>query len=139
MFLSGVSMSELLHLHLVINVTRLVEPTEPGSVWKKIQLHLSSSCPQNCLLQSISVKLIYQFLYLIYCFLFFRCLEKVFEEERNTNKDGNSRSVTTSFLPQKEIRMMKFLALNSYLLTRITLTLISFFAIIGCFQKVNFQ
>ena len=36
MFLSGVSMSELLHLHLVINVTRLVEPTEPGSVWKKI-------------------------------------------------------------------------------------------------------
>ena len=34
---------------------------------------------------------------------------------------------------------MKFLALTSYLLARITLTLISSFAITGCFQKVNFQ
>ena len=33
-FLSGVSRGELLQLHLVINVTCLVEPTEPGSVWK---------------------------------------------------------------------------------------------------------
>ena len=44
MFLSGVSMGELLQLHLVINVTRLVEPTEPGSVWEKFQLHLTSTC-----------------------------------------------------------------------------------------------
>ena len=35
--------------------------------------------------------------------------------------------------------MMKFLALTSYLLARITLTLISSFAFAGCFQKVNFQ
>ena len=35
--------------------------------------------------------------------------------------------------------MMKFLALTSYLLARITLALISSFAIIGCFQKVKFQ
>ena len=35
------------------------------------------------------MKLIYQFLYLIYCFLFFRCLEKGFEEERNKKKDEN--------------------------------------------------
>ena len=34
---------------------------------------------------------------------------------------------------------MKFLALTSYLLARITLTLMSSFAITGCFQKVNFQ
>ena len=34
---------------------------------------------------------------------------------------------------------MKFLALTSYLLARITLTLISSFAIIACFQKVIFQ
>ena len=27
---------------------------------------------------------------------FFRCLEKVFEEERNKNKEGNSRDVITS-------------------------------------------
>ena len=67
-FLSGVSRGELLKLHLAINVSGLVEPTE----------------------------LIYQFLYLIYCFLFFRCREKGFEEERNKNKDGNSRAVTTS-------------------------------------------
>ena len=47
----------------------------------------------NYLLQSISVKLIYQFLYLIYGFL---CLEKVSEELRSRNKEGNSRGVTTS-------------------------------------------
>ena len=35
MFLSGVSRGELLQLYLVINVTRMVEPTEPGPVWDK--------------------------------------------------------------------------------------------------------
>ena len=33
---------ELLYLHLAINVTGLVEPTEPGSVWEIFQLHLTS-------------------------------------------------------------------------------------------------
>ena len=47
--------------------------------------------------------------------------------------------VTVSQLPQKEIRMMKFLALTLYFLARITLTLITSFAITGCFQKVSFQ
>ena len=51
MFLSGVSMGELLQLHLVINVTRLVEPTEPGSVWEKFQLHLTS-----CLLELLAAE-----------------------------------------------------------------------------------
>ena len=36
------------------------------------------------------MKLIYQLLYLIYGYLIFRCLEKVFEEERNKNKEENS-------------------------------------------------
>ena len=35
--------------------------------------------------------------------------------------------------------MMKLLVLTSHLLARITLTLISSFAIAGCFQEVNFQ
>ena len=35
--------------------------------------------------------------------------------------------------------MMKFLGLTSDFLARITLTLISSFAITDCFQKVNFQ
>ena len=35
MFLSGVSRGELLQLYLVINVTRMAEPTEPGPVWDK--------------------------------------------------------------------------------------------------------
>ena len=99
-------------------------------------LHLAS---QNYLLQSISMKLIYQFLYLIYCFLFFKCLEKDFEEERNKNKNENSRGVTTNQLPQKEIGMMKLLVLTSYLLARITLTLMSYFAITSCFQKASFH
>ena len=34
---------------------------------------------------------------------------------------------------------MKFLALTLYLLARITLTLMSSFAITICFEKVNFQ
>ena len=34
-FASGVSGGELLQLHLVINVTGLVEPAEPGSFWEK--------------------------------------------------------------------------------------------------------
>ena len=38
-----------------------------------------------------------------------------------------------------KIGMIKFLALTLYLLARITLTLISPFAIVGCFKKVNFQ
>ena len=37
------------------------------------------------------------------------------------------------------IGLMKFLALTLNLLARITLTFISSFAIIVCFQKVNFQ
>ena len=94
---------------------------------------------QNHLLQSISVKLIYHFLHLIYGFLFFRCLEKVFEEERKKNKEGKGLGVTISQLPWKEIRMIKFLVLIQDLLARITLTLISSFATTGCFQKVNFQ
>ena len=48
------------------------------------------------MLQNISVKLIDQFLYLIYGYLFFRCLEKFFEEERDKNRDGKSPGVSTS-------------------------------------------
>ena len=34
---------------------------------------------------------------------------------------------------------MKFLAANSDMLAKITANLTSYFAITGCFQKVNFQ
>ena len=37
-----------------------------------------------------------QILYLIYGYLFFRCLEKFFEEERSKNKEENSQGVATS-------------------------------------------
>ena len=36
MFLCGVSRGELLQLFLIINVSGLVEPTKPTSVWEKI-------------------------------------------------------------------------------------------------------
>ena len=39
----------------------------------------------------------------------------------------------------EKVGMMKFLALTLYLLVRITLTLISSSAIIGCFEKLSFQ
>ena len=40
---------------------------------------------------------------------------------------------------KQKIEMMKFLSLTLYLVTRITLTLISSPAIISCFRGVNFQ
>ena len=42
--LSTVLRVELLQTYLVINITGLVEPTEPGSVWEKFKLHLTSIC-----------------------------------------------------------------------------------------------
>ena len=39
--------------------------------------------------------------------LFFRYLEKLFEEERNENKVRNSRGVTTSQLPQNKERKVE--------------------------------
>ena len=49
------------------------------------------------LLQSISVKSTDQFSHLVNGYWFFRCLEKLFWEERNKNKKGISRGVTTSY------------------------------------------
>ena len=37
-------MGEFLQPYLVINVTGLVQPTEPSSVWENIELHLTSTC-----------------------------------------------------------------------------------------------
>ena len=49
----------------------------------------------------------YQFLFLINGYLFFRCLEKVFEEERNVNKKEISRGITTSYRLEKKDRKVK--------------------------------
>ena len=69
-FLSGVSRGELLQYYLVINVTGLVQ------FGKNLNYILPPLVSYNYLQQSISVKLIYQFLYLINGYLFFTCLEK---------------------------------------------------------------
>ena len=49
----------------------------------------------------------YQFLYPNNEYLFFKYLEKVFEEEKNGNREQNSRGVTTSYWPQKKDRKVK--------------------------------
>ena len=126
-------MGELLQLYLVINVFGLVQ------FQKNLSYILLPLASQNYLLQNIYVKLIYQLLYLIYRYMFLRYLEKVFEEGGNENKEGNSRDATTSYLPQKEIEMMKFLALTLYLSARITLTLISSSAILVVFKTSVFR
>ena len=92
-FLIEDSTCELLQLYLIINVTGLVR------FGKNLNYILPPRASNNYLQQSISVKLIYQFLYLINGYLLFRCLETVFEEERNENKKGNSQGVTTTLLP----------------------------------------
>ena len=48
------------------------------------------------------MKIIYQFSYLINGYLFFRCFEEVFEEERNENKEGNSRGATVKDMKLKD-------------------------------------
>ena len=88
-FLSGISRSGLLQL-LVVNTT--LAWFSFGKILFTSHPHL----PQNHFLKNISMKLIYQFLYPNNGYLFFRCLERVFEEERNKSKEGNSCSVTTS-------------------------------------------
>ena len=40
-------------------------------------------------------------------YLFFRCLEKVLEEEINENKIGKIRGVTTNYIQYKEDRKVK--------------------------------
>ena len=80
MFLSGVSRGEMIQSYLVISVTGLFH------YGKKFSYILPSLASQNYLLQSVPVKLIYQFLYLINGYLFFRSHEYVLEEERNEIK-----------------------------------------------------
>ena len=82
LFLGGVSRGELLQPYLVVNVTGLVQ------FRKNFSYILPPLASYNYYLQqSISVKLIYHFLYLV-SYLFFKCLEEVFEEERNENEKG---------------------------------------------------
>ena len=83
------------------------------------------------------MKLIYQFLYPYNGYLFFRCLENVFEEERNVNKKEISRGITTSSRPEKEDRKVKdqndeILGFD-HVLARLPLTLTLAFAFIDCF------
>ena len=80
----------MLQPYLVIDVADLVQFVE------NLSYILPPLASYNYLWQSISVKLIYQFLYLIYGYLLFISLENVFEEERKKNKEGNSRGATTN-------------------------------------------
>ena len=65
---------------LVINTTGLVQ----------FGKNKSSLASQNYFQQNIFTKLIYQFLYTSNGYLLFTRLERVFQEERNENKEGNS-------------------------------------------------
>ena len=62
----------MLQLHLVINVTGLVEPTEPGLVWGKFQLHLTSTWFLELLaaeyLRETNVSIFY-ISFIVFCFL----------------------------------------------------------------------
>ena len=92
-------MGELLQFDLAVNVTGFIEPTEPGSVSEKFQSHLTSTCLLGLLAAEYLHETNISIFYLIYCVLFFRCLEKGFEEERKKNKDGNNQGAATMQLP----------------------------------------
>ena len=68
------------------------------SVWEKFELHLTSTCLSKILaaeyLRETNISVI--IIIIINGYLFFRCLKKVFEEEKNENKKENSRGLTTS-------------------------------------------
>ena len=59
-------------------------------------LHRTSTCLLALLAAEFLRETNMSIFYLINDYLFFRCLEKVLEEERNKNKKENSRGVTTS-------------------------------------------
>ena len=69
-----------------------------SAVWEKFKLQLTSTYLLELLAAEYfrETNQLYQFLYLINGYLLFRCLEKVFEEERNENNKGNSRRVATT-------------------------------------------
>ena len=90
---------------LVINVTGLVQ------FGKNLSYIFRPLVSQKSFQQGISVKLISQFLYLIYGCLCFRYLEKVFEEERNEDKRGNILGVTTTKL-SSEAAVQKYSVKN---------------------------
>ena len=66
--------------------------------------------------------------------MFFRCLKKLFQEERSNKKEGNSRVVTVQ-RDQDDGTLGFDLGFVSYNNTDFDFI----FAITGCFQKVNFH
>ena len=66
----------------------MVEPTEPGSVWENFYFYLTSTCLLEFLaaeyLRETNISIFKSHLF----FLFFRCREKGFQEERSKDKDG---------------------------------------------------
>ena len=112
---------------------------------KKFELDLSSTCLLELFATEFLVKLIYQFLYLIYmviCSL--DALKKTSRKKEMRRKRDivevlQQASYRRKRIGKLEIGMIKFLALILYLLARTTLTLIWSSTIIGCFKKVDFQ
>ena len=66
----------------MINVTGLFEPTKPGSVWEKFELHLTSTCLLELLaaeyLRETNISSFISHLW---------CLEKVFEKGKRRKKE----------------------------------------------------
>ena len=98
---------------------------------------LSPLASSNYLLQSICLKLMYQFLFLINGYLFFRCLEKVFEEERNGNRKWKSRDISKTWWPKEDRkekdRNDEISGFDLVFVGWINTDVTSAFAVIGCF------
>ena len=93
---------------------------------------------QNYLLQIIretNISIFY-ISFIVFCSL--DALKKTLKK-KETRIKMEIVKVSQPLVTAERDRDMTFLALTSYLLVRITLNLISSFAMTGCFQKVNFQ
>ena len=78
-------------------------------------------------------------IFISHCFLFFRCREKGFEEERTRIKMEIVEVLQQASYCRQRSGWWKFLALTSYLLARITMTLMSSFSMPVVFKKSIFR
>ena len=96
---------------------------------------------QNYLLQSISVKLKYPFLDLIYLlfFLFFRCREKDFQEDRNKKKGWKQSRFYNMLVSVERDRDAEILDFDLVFVGQNNTVFNAIFCHTCCFQNVNFQ
>ena len=127
---------ELLKPYLLINVNGLVQPTESGSVWEKFELHLTS----NCLLELLATEYLRETISFYISFMVICSLDALKKFSKLKEVRIKMETIAWHKAHCKKRWGDEILGFDlRFVMARITLTLILSFAIIGSFQRVNFQ